>query len=94
MKSRLLRECARLVLLAALAAGPTTFPTHAADGTLGQARSRVEIGAEVWRLRPSQTGAPMPAGMPVAATRKGQVAEIPEARRSVRMVYPALVEAR
>lgn len=93
MKSRLLRECARLVLLAALAAGPTTFATHAADGTLSPARSRVEIGAEVWRLRPSQTSAPLPAGMRAAATRKGQGAEIPEARRNVRLVYPALVEA-
>ena len=90
MKSRLLRESARLALLAALAAGPTTFPTHAADGTLGQARPRMEIGAEIWRLRPSQTSAPLPA----ATARRGQETEIPETRRNVRMVYPALVEAR
>ncbi|AWN39117.1 hypothetical protein DK427_19220 [Methylobacterium radiodurans] len=76
--------------MAALAAGPTTFPTHAADGTLGQTRPRVEIGAEIWRLRPSQTSAALPAG----AARKGAATEIPEARRNVRMVYPALVEAR
>ncbi|MDV3143416.1 MAG: hypothetical protein Q8761_03265 [Sweet potato little leaf phytoplasma] len=90
MKSRLLRECARLVLLAALAAGPTTFPTHAADGTLGRARPRVEIGAEIWRLRPSQASAALPA----AAIPGRPVTEIPEARRNVRLVYPALVEAR
>jgi hypothetical protein len=90
MKSRFLRESTRLVVLAALAAGPTTFPTHAADGTLGPARPRLEIGAEIWRLRPSQASAPLPS----AAARKGQATEIPQARRSVRMVYPALVEAR
>ncbi|GJD77113.1 hypothetical protein [Methylobacterium gregans] len=94
MKSRLLRESARLALLAALAAGPTTFPTHAADGTLGgtlgQARPRLEIGAEIWRLRPSQTSATLPA----ATAHRGQATEIPETRRNVRMVYPALVEAR
>ena len=94
MKSRLLRERARLVLLAALAAGATTFPIHAADGTLGQARQRVEIGAEIWRLRPSQSSAPVLGGLPNAVTRTGAAAEIPQARRTVRMVYPALVEAR
>lgn len=94
MKSRFLRESACLGLLAALAAGPTTFPTHAADGTLGQARPRLEIGAEVWRLRPSQVSGSLLAGLPAAATRKRPATEIPDTRRNVRMVYPALVEAR
>ncbi len=84
MNSRFLRETARLACLAALAAGPPTLSAHAADGPLERARLRVEVGAEVWRLRPT---------LPPAA-RKGQATEIPEARRSVRMVYPALVETR
>ncbi|MEA1835111.1 hypothetical protein U8607_23765 [Methylobacterium durans] len=89
-----LHPCLRLAFLSATTfAGLAAVPTHGADATLGRDRAPVAItSAEVWSLRPTQVSlAVQPALRPV---RGGQAATIPEARRSVRMVYPALVEAR
>lgn len=79
----------RLALLAALLAA--TPAAHATEVGPGTPHPRVELGAEAWRLRPTVSGlpataAPVPRGRPVT--------EIPEARRNVRVVYPALTEAR
>lgn len=73
-------------------AGLATVPTEGADGHLERPKPLVQMtGAERWRLRPTQ------AAVATAATggvRARLAAPIPDERRHVRQVYPALVEAR
>ncbi|WP_375463781.1 hypothetical protein [uncultured Methylobacterium sp.] len=83
----------RLVILAGTTvAGLATVPTHGADATLARDRPTVALaGADRWRLRPSQAGIVLP--VPSHA-RFRPAMPIPEERRQVRHVYPALTEAR
>ena len=76
-----------LTTLAALAVLAT--PARVAEGSPAE-RPRVALGAEVWRLRPATAG---PAAAPPDPRGRPAV-EIPAERRNVRMVYPALTEAR
>ena len=72
-------------------AGLATMPTQGADGHLERPKPRIQMtGAERWRLRPTEVVVPITTG---SLTRRSETA-IPEERRSVRLVYPALVEAR
>ncbi|GEP07465.1 hypothetical protein [Methylobacterium oxalidis] len=89
-----LHPCLRLALLATTTlVGLAAAPTQGADGTLGRERPPVSLsGAEVWSLRPTQVS--LAVVRPDASTRDRPATGIPEARRNVRMVYPALVEAR
>lgn len=80
------------ILLLALLAG--LVPAHAAESGPGVDRPRIELGAEVWRLRPAESGFPASAVPPQRDARGRTVTEIPDSRRNVRMVYPALTEAR
>ncbi|MDP4021811.1 hypothetical protein Q8W71_04160 [Methylobacterium sp. NEAU 140] len=84
----------RLAILAATTfAGLATVPTRGDDVHLERPRPPVPMtGAERWRLRPTQVAAIVPAA--AAAPRKRTATVIPEERRNVRLVYPALVEAR
>ena len=86
-----LNPCLRLTILAGTSlAGLATVPTHGADATLARDRQPVAMaGAERWRLRPTQTGIVLPATL-----RARPAIPIPEERRQVRLVYPALTEAR
>lgn len=73
-------------------AGLATVPTKGADGLLERPKPLVQMtGAERWRLRPTQA-------VVVQATtgipRARAASAIPDERRHVRQVYPALVEAR
>jgi hypothetical protein len=71
--------------------GFATVPTEGADRHLERLKPRVAMqAAEHWRLRPSE---------PATATTTGSLRQrpeigIPRDRRSVRLVYPALIEAR
>ena len=60
----------------------------------GAARPRVEFGAEIWRLRPAVSAVQAAASTSARDPRAKPVTEIPAARRNVRVVYPALTEAR
>lgn len=82
----------RLAILAATTfAGLATVPTRGDDVHLERPKPPVPMtGAERWRLRPTQVAVIVPA----AAPRKRAATVIPEERRNVRLVYPALVEAR
>ncbi|KAB1070592.1 hypothetical protein F6X51_22085 [Methylobacterium planeticum] len=65
-------------------------PTQGADATLAPARRPVALsGAERWSLRPTEAGPAAP-GHPASAP----AGAVPEARRHVRMVYPALIATR
>ena len=89
-----MKPCFRLAILTTTAlAGLATIPTHGADATLARDRAPVTLGgAERWRLRPSQTPVLAPA---TTGSLRGRPANaIPEERRNVRQVYPALTEIR
>lgn len=76
------------ILVTTSLGGFTVAPTQGADGTLAPGRPPVPVdAADHWRLRPTVL-APGPERSPRA------VLPVPEARRSVRLVYPALVDAR
>lgn len=86
------RSWPRYALLAAMTLGGlATAPTEGADRHLERPKPRVAIqAAERWRLRPTE---------PVVAATTGSIrtraeTAIPEDRRNVRLVYPALIEAR
>lgn len=83
----------RLAILATTTlAGLATVPTEGADGHLERPKPLVQMtGAERWRLRPAQ---PMAVPATTGGARARAAAAIPEERRHVRQVYPALVEAR
>ena len=88
-----MNRCLRVAILATTTlAGLATVPTKGADGSLERAKPLVQMtGAERWRLRPTQ-GAVVPGT--TGSLRPRTAAAIPEERRHVRQVYPALVEAR
>jgi hypothetical protein len=72
-------------------AGLATVPTEGADRHLERPKPPVPMaGAERWRLRPTEVAAPVATG----SLLKRAATAIPEERRNVRLVYPALVEAR
>lgn len=78
------------ILLATSLGGFAVAPTQGADGTLPTASAPVAVGAaDHWRLRPTVS-----APAPVIERSPRAALPVPEARRSVRLVYPALVEAR
>lgn len=83
----------RFAILATVTlAGLATVPTEGADGLLERPRPLVQLtGAERWRLRPTQS-ASVPAA--TGSVRARAASAIPDERRHVRQVYPALVEAR
>ncbi|GJE61981.1 hypothetical protein [Methylobacterium trifolii] len=86
--------CLRLAILTTTAlAGLATIPTHGADATLARDREPVALGgAERWRLRPADANVVAPTT--TSSIRRNVAAAIPEERRRVRLVYPALTEAR
>ncbi|MGU3538399.1 hypothetical protein [Methylobacterium sp. A54F] len=87
MKRRFQVAALALVLATGLAAAPT----RGADDTHDRAPPQAPDGAERWRLRPSQAAlGPDEAGPPA----RDAARPIPEARRSVRLVYPALLADR
>lgn len=81
------------LLIAASLGGFAVAPSEGADSTLPPARSAGPLGpADHWRLRPAEHA---PAPLPELRGPRGRMAtDIPEARRQVRLVYPALIEAR
>ncbi|APT34088.1 hypothetical protein MCBMB27_04797 [Methylobacterium phyllosphaerae] len=85
------RPRARLVLLTVLTlAGLATVPTEGADRHLERPKPRVALqAAERWRLRPTESVVTV-----TGSVRRRPETAIPEDRRNVRLVYPALVEAR
>ncbi|MCJ2123782.1 hypothetical protein [Methylobacterium sp. J-077] len=91
LRSRPLRR-SRYGLLALFSlAGLATVPTEGADRHLERPKPPVPMaGAERWRLRPTEVAVPVTTG----SLRQRAATAIPEDRRSVRLVYPALVEAR
>ena len=88
-----MKPCLRFAILATTTlAGLATVPTEGADGHLERPKPLVQMaGAERWRLRPTQAAVvPATAG----GVRARATSPIPDERRHVREVYPALVEAR
>ena len=87
------RRPLRFAVLATLGlAGLATVPTQGADSyPRERSKPRIQVPAsERWRLRPAE---------PVVPSTTGSIAlrpetPIPENRRAVRLVYPALIEAR
>jgi hypothetical protein len=72
-------------------AGLATVPTEGADRHLERPKPRVAVqGAERWRLRPTEPAASVTTG---SIHQRAEPA-IPEVRRRVRFVYPALIESR
>jgi hypothetical protein len=72
-------------------AGLATVPTEGADRHLERPKPRVAVqGAERWRLRPTEPAASVTTG----SIRQRAETAIPEVRRRVRFVYPALIESR
>jgi len=89
--SRPLRRSRYGLLAVVTLAGLTTVPTEGADRHLERPKPRVQMAAaERWRLRPTEAAVPVTTG----SLRKRTATAIPEDRRSVRLVYPALIEAR
>jgi hypothetical protein len=82
----------RFAMLAAMTlAGLATVPTEGADVHLERPRPRVALpAAERWRLRPTEPVMPNTTG----SIRRRPETAVPEGRRNVRLVYPALIEAR
>lgn len=85
------RRRGRFALLALMTlAGLATAPSNGADAHLERPKPRVPMpAAERWRLRPSDPATPGTTG----SIRGRPQSPIPESRR-VRVVYPALIEAR
>ncbi|MCJ2071542.1 hypothetical protein MKK75_22535 [Methylobacterium sp. J-030] len=87
------RRClARWAMLSLMTlAGLATVPSEGADAQLERPKSRMQMpAAERWSLRPAEPLTPSTTG-----SIRGRVeAAIPESRRHVRFVYPALIEAR
>jgi hypothetical protein len=72
-------------------AGLATVPTEGADRHLERSKPPVPMAsAERWRLRPTEVAVPVTTG----SLRRRAATAIPEDRRNVRFVYPALVAAR
>ena len=72
-------------------AGLTTVPSQSADGHLERPKPRIQMpAAESWRLRPTEPAMPSTTG----SIRSRTDHPIPEDKRRVRLVYPALIEPR
>jgi hypothetical protein len=88
----ILRRLPRLAMLAALTLiGLATVPTRGADSHLERPKPRISVpAADRWRLRPAEPIMPSTTG---SIARRGET-PMPEERRKVRLVYPALIEPR
>jgi len=86
------RSLARIVLLSLVTlTGLATVPSKGADAHLERPKPRVPMpAADRWRLRPAVSAMPSTTG----SIRSRNETPIPESRRRVRLVYPALIEAR
>ena len=86
------RRLARLALLSLVGLmGLATVPSKGADAPPERQKPRVPMpAADRWRLRPTEPAMPSTTG----SIRGRTETPIPEGRRSVRLVYPALIEAR
>jgi hypothetical protein len=86
------RPWIRFVALAAMSlAGLAIVPTEGADRHLERPKPPVEMpGAQRWRLRPTEPAVPSTTG----SIHKHLAGPELEERRNVRLVYPALIEAR
>ena len=86
------RPLIRIARLAALTlAGLAAVPTQGADGHLERPKPRLEMpAADRWRLRPAEPVMPSTTG----SLRGRAESHVPLARRTVRLVYPALIEPR
>jgi hypothetical protein len=72
-------------------AGLATVPSESADAHLERPKPRVHMpSADRWSLRPTEPAMPSTTG----SIRGRTETSIPESRRRVRLVYPALIEAR
>jgi hypothetical protein len=82
----------RLAMLATMTfAGLAIVPTEGADVHLERPKPRVQMpAADRWRLRPTEPALASTTG----SIRKRAETAIPAERRNVRLVYPALLEAR
>lgn len=90
-RSRPLRRSRHALLAVVTLAGLATVPTEGADRHLERPKPPIPMAsAERWRLRPTEVAVPVTTG----SLRKRVTTAIPEERRHVRLVYPALVEAR
>ena len=90
-RSRRRRRSRFCLFAAATVAGFATVPTEGADRHLERPKPRIQMaGAERWALRPTEVAVPATTG----GLRVRSGGAIPEERRNVRFVYPALVEAR
>lgn len=79
------------MLTLAAFAGLAAVPSQGADAHLERPKPRVQMPAsELWRLRPAEPAMPSTTG----SIRSRAEAPIPESRRHIRLVYPALIEAR
>ena len=89
-----MHPCLRLALLVTTTlAGLATVPTKGEDVHLERPKPLVPMtNAERWRLRPTQTSIALPSV--TGSIRVRAATAIPEERRNVRQVYPALTEAR
>lgn len=89
-----MHPCLRLAILATTTlAGLATVPTKGEDVHLERPKPLVPMtNAERWRLRPTETNVVLPAV--TGSIRVRATIAIPEERRNVRLVYPALTEAR
>ena len=86
------RRLGRLALLSLMTlAGLATVPSKGADAHLERPNPRVPMPvADRWRLRPTESAVPSTTG-----SIRGRIeTPIPLSRRRVRLVYPALIEAR
>ena len=82
-----------LGLLAAAIGGLTAAPTIAADGTLARQAPVVALSeSQDWALRPTKaTAAAIPSG--THGSQPAVLSKLPDARRSVRVVYQGYLEA-
>lgn len=72
-------------------AGLATVPSQSADRRLERPKPRIEMpAADRWRLRPTEPAMPSTTG----SIRSRTDHPVPEEKRRVRLVYPALIEAR
>ncbi|WP_267426652.1 hypothetical protein [Methylobacterium sp. GC_Met_2] len=86
------RRLARFALLSLMImVGLATVPSKGADAHLERPKPHVSMPtADRWRLRPVEPATPSTTG-----SIRGRIeTPIPESRRRVRLVYPALIEAR
>ena len=87
-----MKTCLRIAALSfAAAGGLTAAPTQGADATLGPEREAAPLpGAERWSLRPTRLP---PAETSRPSSRVIALSDLPNERRTVRIVYEGYREA-